>query len=957
MADGQVVFEITADGKRAVADIKDITKAIQQEGKNWDKAAGDATKGIEAMFSDMVGGIMKKLTAAGIAAAVVSWGSAAVSAASDLREVQNVVDTVFGDGAQQIENWAKKAGQQFGLTETQAKKFTSTLGAMMKSSGLAGDEIVGMSTDLAGLAADMASFYNLDFETAFEKIRSGISGETMPLKQLGINMSVANLNAFALAQGLEKTFDQMDQGEQTMLRYQYLMQATSDAQGDFEKTSEGFANAQRRITTALDTISTIAGGYILDTIEPLISKTAEWLEQMTSTPERTVIDDFNEIEVDTAGKMADLEETYNKASDIIKLIDEIQKQTVTLKDGSTITFEELFKDLGNVEKNGGDVRGYLESLGVDVDYVIQKYNVWKESTRQLTSTVPALTSVINSETGAIDGGTEALQRNLDQWKKNEEKKLAWTAYYAKARALEEKKAELYLYEFDAGAAQQAVKRQTEKLDKLREELGIGGEGYEMVIKVNATGGQGILTKEEKEWNDAIVTLGQLRKAEADATKEYERQAAAWVEKDQEIADGKQALIEKYGEEEEAAKDAADGVRELTDEEKKAAEEAKKAAEEAQKAFDDYVKGVHESATQAVNSVIKGFDEVGKAGDSFRKKQNELAGEETQTLNDYADVWNKWGSSNDALREMAKSQEKLTDREREAYEALVKVRNAQNEVNQSLDQYKPATMEAALQSQIEYMEEYMTNLEKAQQMGLSDELLASLADGSKESAEYLAGLVGDAEGAAKVDEAFRRVTEKKKEFSDALAEQKLSADEIYDGLAQKAAESIAAMNLSGEAEEAMAATVDGLAQGIESEAGAVAKAVDAVEAELNRLDGLNFNLNFGSNYGAWKGASEVLQGLLDGSFEVGLDRVPFDGFLAELHEGEGILTAEENRIWQRFKNGDASSRNLDYDMMGAAVGANVHAGGDVYLDRRIVGKVISGQQGQEYRNLQRSGWQK
>lgn len=957
MADGQVVFEITADGRHVKADIKEITKAIQAEGKNWDKAAGSATSGIEDKFASMTKGILAKLTAAGIGAALLGWGADALEAASDLREVQNVVDTVFGDGAQQIENWSKKAGQQFGLTETQAKKFTSTLGAMMKSSGLAGGEIVNMSTDLAGLAADMASFYNLDFETAFEKIRSGISGETMPLKQLGINMSVANLNAFALAQGLEKTFDQMDQGEQTMLRYQYLMQATSDAQGDFEKTSEGFANAQRRITTALDTISTIAGGYILDTIEPLISKTAEWLEQMTSTPERTVIDDFNEIEVDTAGKMADLEETYNKASDIIKLIDEIQKQTVTLKDGSTITFEELFKDIGNIEKNGGDVRGYLESLGVDVDYVIQKYNVWKESTRQLTSTVPALTSVINSETGAIDGGTEALQRNLDQWKKNEEKKLAWTAYYAKARALEEKKAELYLYEFDAGAAQQAVKRQIEKLDKLREELGIGGEGYEMVIKTNATGGQGILTKEEKAWNDAIVTLGQLRKAEADATKEYERQAAAWVEKDQEIADGKQALIEKYGEEEEAAKDAADGVRELTDEEKKAAEETKKAAEEAQKAFDDYVKGVHESATQAVNSVIKGFDEVGKAGDSFRKKQNELAGEETQALNDYEDVWNKWGSSNDALRKMAADQGKLTDREREAYEALVKVRNAQTEVNQSLDQYKPASMEAALQSQIEYMEEYMSNLEKAQQMGLSDELLASLADGSKESAEYLAGLVGDAEGAAKVDEAFRKVTEKKKEFSDALAEQKLSADEIYDGLAQKAAESIAAMNLSGEAEEAMAATVDGLAQGIESEAGAVAKAVDAVEAELNRLDGLNFNLNFGSNYGAWKGASEVLQGLLDGEFEVGLDRVPFDGFLAELHEGEGILTAEENRIWQRFKNGDASSRNLDYDMMGAAVGANVHAGGDVYLDRRIVGKVISGQQGQEYRNLQRSGWQK
>ena len=71
----------------------------------------------------------------------VSIGKEAISAASDLEEVQNVVDVTFGDNASVIENWAKKAGQQFGLTETQAKKFTSTLGAMMKSAGLAGDEI------------------------------------------------------------------------------------------------------------------------------------------------------------------------------------------------------------------------------------------------------------------------------------------------------------------------------------------------------------------------------------------------------------------------------------------------------------------------------------------------------------------------------------------------------------------------------------------------------------------------------------------------------------------------------------------------------------------------------------------------------------------------------------------------------------------------------------------------
>ena len=88
-----------------------------------------------------------------------------------------------------------------------------------------------MSTSMAGLAGDMASFYNLDYDTAFEKLRSGISGETEPLKQLGINMSVANLEAYALARGITTSYNKMTQAQQATLRYNYLMSVTADAGG------------------------------------------------------------------------------------------------------------------------------------------------------------------------------------------------------------------------------------------------------------------------------------------------------------------------------------------------------------------------------------------------------------------------------------------------------------------------------------------------------------------------------------------------------------------------------------------------------------------------------------------------------------------------------------------------------------------------------------------------------
>ena len=954
MADGQVVFEITGDAKGINQTVKDVTSNIKSESKNWDQAAGQATDGIAGSFKSMATKISAALISAKVGQTLLSWASDAVHAASDLAEVQNVVDTVFGDGATRIEAWAKKAGESFGLSETQAKRFTSTLGAMMKSSGIAGDEIVEMSTDLAGLAADMASFYNMDFDTAFQKIRSGISGETEPLKQLGINMSVANLNAYALSQGLQKTFDQMDQGEQTMLRYQYLMQATSDAQGDFERTSDGFANAQRRITSALNTISTVAGGFLLQTIEPLVSGVAGLLEKMTATPERTVLDDFNDIEVDTSQKMADLETTYNKAQDIIKLIDEISKQTVTLNDGSKVTFEELFENIGNIEANGGDVRGYLESLGVDVDYVINKYNVWKESTRQLTSLVPDLASAINKETGAIDGGTEALQRNLDEWKAYQEKKIAWAAYYAKERALAEKKGEMYMYEFDAGAAKQAAQRAADALANVWgatfDEQGRVNNSFALQLDMDAM--------DLDQWSKDVEHYNILLNEQTEAEKELSKQTGDFAEAEQQLADGKKALIEKYGEEVLAVEEVTDAVEEWDEATKKAGKDAVTAAEEALTALADYVQGVRDSTEQAVNSVLKGFGQVGKAGDDLRKKQSDLGTEYADASKEYAaeikslqkkfgDGWleevNKLSKSSDAWT-------KLTDKEKEAYNTLAKLKNEQHEVNEALDQYKPEGMKKGLESQKQFMEDYLANLEKAQEMGLSNELLASLSDGSQESAEYLAGLVeAGPEAAQEVSDLYDELQEQKKSFTDALTDQKLAADETYDALVQKAIESIGELSLGEEAEAAMADTVEGLAQGIAEHVGDVASAVDAIETQLNRLS------SFGLSFDLSEGGIDFI-GSLFHPHETGLNYVPFDGYLAQLHEGEGILTAEENRVWQRFKNGDSSGRNVDYEALGGLMRDNVHAGGDVYLDGRTVGHVISGIQGNQYRSMQRSGFQ-
>ena len=906
-SDGKVVFEIQGDPKGINSTLKDVTDNIQSESKKWDDAADKSTGNITDMFKGMAKGIAGAISAAGITKLLLDIGKASISAASDLAEVQNVVDVTFGESAKAIDAWAQGAGKQFGLTETAAKRYASTIGAMLKSQGVAQNEVLDMSESLAGLAADMASFYNLDFDTAFEKIRSGISGETMPLKQLGINMSVANLEAFALSQGIEKSYSAMSQGEQTLIRYKYLMQATADAQGDFARTSDGFANATRRVSSAWEALETKLGKVLMKVVEPLTNDLAEFLELLAETPERTVLDDFADIAQDTAAKMGDLQKTYDKASDIVAMMRDLEAKTVSLGNGRFVGMATLFQEIANVERNGGNAREYLSGLGLDVDAIYQKYQVWNESVKQLTTSIPSLNAVINEQTGAIDGGTAAIQTNLDAWKAAEEKKLAWTAYYAKARALEEAKGNMYMYEFEAGAAAKAVERQMGTLDQMRVNLGIGGEGYDFIARMNATGGQGALTAEEQQWNDAIRVLGELRKKEKEATDEWKRQMGAFTEAEQELADGKQYLIDLYGEETAAALGMGDAVDEVSDEVKQAQQDVK-----------TYMQSVRDATAQMVDNIVKGFTVLERPTTDMFLKRSKLI-EQQNELN-----------------------RSTKDGERRYQELQVQI----DELNKSMDQYSTKGMQEGLESQLAFMDEYIKNLEKAQAMGLSNDLLSSLSDGSVQSAEYLAGLVANPEQAQQVDALFQQVQEKKKGFVDALSEQKLAADDTFNAIVEKAKSSVSELAMGDEAAASMSETISGIAQGIMDKVPDVRDAVDAVIEQLKRLSGYGVNIAFGAgNFGY----------LLDGEHETGLDYVPFDGYLAGLHEGEGILTAEENRIWQRFKNG-ATPQNVDYDALGATMRDNVKAGGDVYLDGRVVGAVISQAQGNSYRALQRSGWQ-
>lgn len=269
-------FEAMQDASGRAIDTASIQEAREELARA--SAALDQLEDHTNKSTDAFSRLAKAIGLAMIARKALDTIKTGIDYASDLAEVQNVVDVTFGSATEAINSWSKECLAAYGMNEASAKRYAGTIGAMLKSSGLAGDAIVDMSKDMVGLAGDMASFYNLDLETAFEKIRSGISGETEPLKQLGINMSVANLEAYALSQGITTAYNEMSQAEQVMLRYNYLMSTTADAQGDFARTQDSYANQTRLLSESWLEFT----GVMAEQLLPVLTTIVSWLNNIVA---------------------------------------------------------------------------------------------------------------------------------------------------------------------------------------------------------------------------------------------------------------------------------------------------------------------------------------------------------------------------------------------------------------------------------------------------------------------------------------------------------------------------------------------------------------------------------------------------------------------------------------------------------------------------------------------------
>lgn len=199
-------------------------------------------------------------------------GGGAIKLASDFQESLNKVNVAFGSSSGEVQDFAKTALTQFGIARGSALDMAATFGDMSTSMGLSRKDAALLSTDLVGLAGDLASFKNINIEEVTRALSGVFTGETESLKRLGIVMTEVNLKNFAMEQGIKKNIKEMTQAEKVALRFQYVLSVTGNAQGDFARTGGGAANQMRIFSESLKDLGANFGELILPLFTKIITK-------------------------------------------------------------------------------------------------------------------------------------------------------------------------------------------------------------------------------------------------------------------------------------------------------------------------------------------------------------------------------------------------------------------------------------------------------------------------------------------------------------------------------------------------------------------------------------------------------------------------------------------------------------------------------------------------------------
>ena len=327
-------------------DSKDFEKGLSEaEGK-----ADRSSKNIVAGLATVGKGVIVAGAAAGAAGA--AFIASTIAPASDLSETVTKVGVVFEDLSGEMLKFGDTSASALGMSKEEALAAAATYGNLFRAMEINTDASFDMSQGLVTLAADLASFNNMDPTMVLDKLRAGLSGETEPLKTLGVNLNAALIEARALEMGLWDGEGAITAAAKAQASYALIMEQTTLAQGDFARTSDGLANQQRIIAANFKNMKATIGTALL----PMMETLSATLNSLFSDP------------AFQAGLQRFIDGLGRFASKVIEAIPQVI---------------DWFKRLGAwLSENQGVIIGILAALGVAVAAFVY------------TTVIPAIVSMI-----------------------------------------------------------------------------------------------------------------------------------------------------------------------------------------------------------------------------------------------------------------------------------------------------------------------------------------------------------------------------------------------------------------------------------------------------------------------------------------------------------------------------------------------------------------------------------
>ena len=384
---GAVDFELLLNSNPFNKGLKDTTNTIK-------------SSGIENSLKK----IGKLAVAAFSVKAIVNFGKECINLGSDLTEVQNVVDVTFGSLNTEVNRFAENAITQFGLGQTVTKKYVGTFGAMAKAFNFSNKEALAMSETLTGLTGDVASFYNLSSDEAYTKLKSVFTGETETLKDLGVVMTQNALDQYALANGYGRTTAKMSEQEKVALRYKFVLDKLSLANGDFARTSDSWANQTRVLSLRFNELKAALGQGFINIFTPFVKGINIVISKLQVLA--NAFKSFTEMIFGNAGgddstsTVSDLASDASKASDAVSGIGESAKKSAKdLKSLASFDTAQILKKDDSDSSSSGSGAG-----GIDTSGLSNLTNSTIQVNKQLDSIVKKIKEMFNIFTKGFKEG-------------------------------------------------------------------------------------------------------------------------------------------------------------------------------------------------------------------------------------------------------------------------------------------------------------------------------------------------------------------------------------------------------------------------------------------------------------------------------------------------------------------------------------------------------------------------